>query len=301
VLKQGWDPEVSRFFEPEIRSMCGTSCAEISAFAALYMLSDELEPSDEYCSCISQPGGNAHIARGVAALVGEQRIQTGAFVANVKNANDEVHVEFFLAGQPRTIRAKTVIYAMPRFMAPHIVPELLNQGTSEPSAFRYAPYAVANVHVRETPPGLAFCNETHDDGFLITDFIVGDWAGQAVPTQAPLSRPNILTAYAPLLGPTDRSALLHKPMEYFAEPILDDMERLIPGLSEILTQVDLYRWGHPMLVPYPGFVFSKHRQSARAPVGKIYFAGHETEGISIIDHAFIAGVRAALEVSEILS
>ena len=218
----------------------------------------------------------------------------------VKNVDDEVHVSYLDGEQPVKLRAKTAVFAAPRFMAKYLVPEMEDR-SEEFSSFRYAAYAVANVHVTSTPADLAYCNEGHGGDFFITDFIVADWAGLDDPANAPLSRPNILTAYAPLIESGARGGLLTQPLSFYEDKILADLETMAPGVTDTVTQFDLYRWGHPLVIPYPGFLFSEARRNSRLPVGKIQFAGHETEGIPFIDNAIMGGILAAEAVQSELS
>jgi len=293
---EGLDPEVAEFFRPLFRSVFSLAPDEVSAYAGVGFLTDEVLTGDEYDSVICRPGGNAVIAEGIARLVGEERILTNRFVLRAVNSGDEVHVSYLENGQPTTIRARTAIYASPRMMAPYILPDL----PSPQERFNYGAYIVANIHVSETPPDLAYANEVHGD-FFFTDFTVADWAGLEDPVNAPLSRPNILTIYAPQTQWDARSRLLSTPLEEFEAQIFEDLERVLPGVGDIATAFDLFRWGHPMVQARPGFVFSAGRENAARPIGKIYSAGHETEGIPYIDTAITAGARAAVEAAADLS
>ena len=299
VASKGWDPMVAEFFAPELKSVMGGDHEQVSAYAAILFLLDEILPSEDNLNSLSWPGGNAFIALSMAELIGDP-IRTGAFVLEVNNVDDEVHVSYLDGEEPVTLRAKTAVFAAPRFMAKYLVPEMADR-SDEFSSFRYAAYAVANVHVTSTPANLAYCNEGHGDDFFITDFIVADWAGLDDPVNAPLSRANILTAYAPLTDSGARGGLLTQPLSFYEEIILADLERMAPGVTDTVTQFDLYRWGHPLVVPAPGFLFGEARSNSRLPVGNIHFAGHETEGIPFIDNAIMAGILAAETVQGELS
>ncbi len=291
VASEGLDAAVSEFFDPLVRSVFGLSPASLSAYVAVDFLTGEILPGDESVLC--QPGGNAFIADAMAGLIGASRIRTNAFVLGAVNAQGEVHVSFLEDGQAKTIRARTAIFACPRMMAPYLLPDL-GQRPEENNRFQYAAYLVANVHVSETPPDLAYANEVHGD-FFFTDFTVADWAGLEDPVHAPLSRPNTLTVYAPLTAPDSRRMIRTTPIEEFEQAVFDDLERVLPGITDIATGFDLFRWGHPLVQATPGFVFSDDRVAAKEPVGRIFFAGHETEGIPYIDTAITAGARAADE------
>jgi hypothetical protein len=55
------------------------------------------------------------------------------------------------------------------------------------------------------------------------------------------------------------------------------------------------KWGHAMVRPRTGFVFSSGRQTAATPVGPIHFAGTDLSGVALCEEAVYHGVRAAEE------
>src|SRR5262245_53648698 len=210
----------------------------------------------------------------------------------------EVHVSILEGDVVTTLRAKTVIYAAPRYIARHILPDLVASGRDEAASFHYTPYIVANIHVSETPEKLAYDNWVHGDYFF-TDFIIADWAGLPNPAKAPLSRANVLTVYAPLIGPNRRQELLTRPIAEYEELILADLEKVVPGARDIATGFDMYRWGHAMLAPEKGFVFGAARVGAQTPLGSglISFAHHDVDGLPAFENAVASGYRAADEVA----
>jgi hypothetical protein len=55
-------------------------------------------------------------------------------------------------------------------------------------------------------------------------------------------------------------------------------------------------WGHAMVNPRVGFVWSPTRVNASKPLGSIHFAGTDLSGIALFEEAFYHGIRAAEEV-----
>ncbi|MCX7012140.1 MAG: FAD-dependent oxidoreductase, partial [Candidatus Sumerlaeota bacterium] len=163
IAGNGWDPKVSEFFDPFIRSSMGSTHDRISAWAAISFLSGEFgfgsggraqgASTEQDTSTLAQPGGNGYLSRLLADRIGHERLRTNAFVIRAVNAGDEVHVTYLEAEIPTTARARTVIYAAPRYMARHLLPDLAAASRNEGGAFHYAPYIVANVHVSQTPAG----------------------------------------------------------------------------------------------------------------------------------------------------
>lgn len=289
--QKGWPPEVVAFYAPYCRSAFGCEPDELSAWAAINFFGSEFQPA------LSRPGGNAHLADALAALVGQARLAPGRFVLRAVNdaASGEVHVSVLEGEAITTLRARAVVYAGPRYLARHVLPELAAAGRAETPGLEYAPYLVAAVHVSETPAGLGYDNWIQEPGFM-TDVIVADWAGLDEPSAAPLARANTLSCYCPQLGPGKRAELLSTTFEDYEARVLDALEAALPGVRATVTGVDLYRWGHGMLRPLVGSVFSASRVGSQAPLGRIFFASHDVDGLPAFENAVGAAFRAAAEV-----
>ena len=309
IAGKGWDAKVSEFFDPFIRSALGTTHDRVSAWAAVSFLSGEFgfvsdpnaPPNARQPVCVlTQPGGNGYLSRLLADRLGRDRLRTGAMVVQARNEGGQVQVTCLDGETPRTLRARTAIYAAPRYMATRLLPELTAEARAEAKAFRYAPYLVANVHVSRTPvPGM-WNGLAHGD-FFVTDFVVADWSGLADPGAASPARPNVLTVYAPLVAAGSRRELLTKPAEYYAQRVLGDLDRLLPSVRETVTGVDLYRWGHAMVIADKGFIFSAARRNAARPLGRLFFAHHDVDGVPAFENAVTSGIRAAQEADETIA
>jgi hypothetical protein len=84
--------------------------------------------------------------------------------------------------------------------------------------------------------------------------------------------------------------------------ITEDLAGAHPGLGKYLQRVDVWLWGHGMVRPVPGFVWSEARLRAAAPVaGRIFFAHSDLSGISLFEEAFYHGTRAAEEAMGIMT
>lgn len=295
AAQKGWPPDVAAFYAPYCRSAFGCEPEELSAWAAINFFGSEFQPA------LSRPGGNAYLAGKLVELVGAANVRTGAFVIRAVNdaASGEVHVSVLDGDVATTLRARTAIYAGPRFLATRLLPDLVAAGRDEAKDFRYTPYLVAAVHVSATPAGLGYDNWIQEKRFF-TDVIVADWAGLDDPAGAPLARPNTLSCYCPQLAPGARSDLLTTPFEVYEEQLLADLELVFPGIRGTITGVDLYRWGHAMLTPLKGFVFGASRVGSQAPEGRISFANHDVDGLPAFENAVGSAFRAAGEVLALL-
>ena len=108
--------------------------------------------------------------------------------------------------------------------------------------------------------------------------------------------PTVLTYYMPLLDDDPsvaRRRLLATRWEDWVEAILADLSRAHPGLSAIVDNVDIYLWGHAMVRPRPGFMWSDARAASAQPLGRLRFAHTDLSGMALFEEAQHWGLRAA--------
>ena len=110
--------------------------------------------------------------------------------------------------------------------------------------------------------------------------------------------PTVLTYYYPLCDHDPRvarSRLLELGRDEWAEVALADLSRVHPDIRQHVERLDVMRWGHAMVRPRPGFVWSPARRQAAQPFRNIHFANADLSGVPVFEEAFHHGVRAAEE------
>ena len=55
----------------------------------------------------------------------------------------------------------------------------------------------------------------------------------------------------------------------------------------------MFRWGHAMVRPVPGFMWGKARARLAAPLGRIHLAHSDLSGMSLFEEAAYRGATAA--------
>jgi hypothetical protein len=113
----------------------------------------------------------------------------------------------------------------------------------------------------------------------------------------------VLTYYQPLAGSApdrERERLLQTPWSAWTSAILRDLARPHPALRDQVSRVDVFRWGHAMVRPRPGFLWGEARRQAALPIDNIHFANSDLSGFSLFEEAQYRGVHAAEAVLEAL-
>ena len=113
------------------------------------------------------------------------------------------------------------------------------------------------------------------------------------------TRESVWTWYLPLTDSDEsavRRALLEAPWEHWRDRALADLRYAHPEIDELVTRVDVWRWGHAMVKPVPGFLWGPERRRAAEPFGGLHFAHSDVAGLPLFEEAHWSGARAAEEV-----
>jgi monoamine oxidase len=296
VRSKKWSDEASAFFDPYCRSALGLRAEEVSAFAAINFLQSEFSP------VMTQPGGNAYLAERLGELIGLDKFRLKRTVVRVEEKKDGVYVTTVDgAGQdPRTIKAKRVVSALPQYISGRV---LIDQPARAVSAmsFKYAPYLVVNLALSDLDKGYGYDNwlnraaDAPDADRLVTDFIVAD-----AQSRKGSGGPGVITAYCPVLQPYTRKQVRDEPFDVWAKRVVAGLSVAIPDIEKRVEAIEIFRWGHALALATPGHVFSKERDECKKPLGAIHFAHTDLDGTPAIEGAIAHGVRAAHEAAKAL-
>ena len=285
---RGWRSPVLRgHVRYAMRDDYGTEPGEVSAWAGIHYFASRRGWAADGAGGneLTWPEGNARLTAGMARRCGE-RIRPGMIVHRVARRGDGVEADGYDVASGQTIRfnARAAILAMPQFVAARISPDI----APDPS-MSYAPWLVANVTLDRLPTGrgvpLAWDNVSASSQSL----------GYVVAThQGPAAQPGatVLTWYLPLsdMAPAAaRRLLVERPAEDWKRIVRDDLLTTNPELDGAIRRIDLWRWGHAMARPVPGFL----RRAGGRDTAPIWAAHSDLSGLSLFEEAHYHGVRAA--------
>ncbi len=292
--RQGWDsPRLRWFVEYGCRDDFGTSLARTSAWAGIHYFAARLEENEkEPAEFLTWPEGNGRLVDHLAGIAGS-RLRLGCLVTEVDPRKDGVSIAYVDAhGQALGLRAEHVVFALPRFLAgPLLVP-----WREKPPAFlaatQYGTWVVANLTLRDRPASrgfpLAWDNVLYDSpalGYVVATHQTGPDRG-----------PTVLTWYEAVIDDDPRAArarVLAANWEHWVERILSDLGPAHPGLRDLVDRLDVYLWGHAMVQPLPGFVWSQALAASARPLGRVHFAHTDLSGLALFEEAQYHGIRAA--------
>lgn len=277
----------------------GSSLQKTSAWAMIHYFASRKGESSNATSdaVLTWPEGNYWLIKKLKKNI-HNHIQSNVLAYDVRLTDTGVDVLVFDAKENKSkkISANTVILATPQFINQRLLNTI--KRSINYNQFQYAPWMVANLTVTGS------LNERKGESLCWDNVIYGSSAlgyiratHQNIGTQ---SDKNVLTYYKPLLDDDCSASRMHayeRTFEDWRNEIFNDLKKAHPAIEQNTSQMDVWLWGHGMIKPTPGFVWSENRMNASTPIdNKIFFAHSDLGGISIFEEAFYHGHKSAKEV-----
>lgn len=293
----GWRSARLRWLvEYGCRDDFGTTLGQTSAWAGVHYFAARLGESGQGADFLTWPEGNGRLVAHMARRAGA-RLKTGAVVTDVRPHERGVDVVWHDAAGGRTfgLRARHAVFALPRFLAAHVIAPYRDAPPPHLAETRYGSWMVANLRLRDHPASrgfpLAWDNVLYDSralGYVVATHQSGRDFG-----------PTVLTYYMPILdddAAAGRRRLLATSWDAWVDAIFADLGRAHRGLRDLVENVDVYLWGHAMVRPRPGFLWSEALAASARPLGRLRFAHTDLSGMALFEEAQHWGVRAAADI-----
>lgn len=289
---KGWhSPILRRYVRYCCRDDYGTEPGDVSAWAGIHYFAGRRgwAANGDGDRELTWPEGNHRLVRLMADRV-RDHLRPAHSVFRTQTSHGAVTLDAFdnRAGISRRLQGDALILAMPHFVGARIAP-----GRVSAKAYSYAPWVVANVTVGRPPAGkgapLAWDNVSTASESL----------GYVVATHQSSSAragPTVLTWYLPLSGlpPADaRKLMLERSLGSWQAMVRDDLLALHPELAGAIQRIDIWRWGHAMIRPTPGFMAEASTRATDALTPPVLLAHSDITGLSLFEEAHHAGVAAA--------
>lgn len=290
-------PDVRTFCEYYCWSSFGGSADEISSYAGLNFLTAEFGP------ILALPGGNAAIARALGDAVARRGVTvvTDRAVGAVRPAGNGVEVAAFGTDDVHRYRARACVVAVPRFIAARIVDGFPESRRPIVAGMKWRAYVVANVLLARRPRPDWYdayrIEPLVKEEAAFTDLIVADFA------TSPKTDRSVLTAYRALPYDAGRTEIYEpaagEKYVRFRDAVRRDLPAILQavGLGERdVVDVNLARWGHPLVLAQPGQLAGGALEKLSAPFGRVVFAHQDRYGVPAIENALGAAFAATDEL-----
>ena len=260
----------------------GCNYGDVSAWAGIHYFASRTVDDP---TVLTWPEGNGWIVKRLREKL-SPNLRKNSLVFRVSQG--EVDYYDVTEKTATAIRADRIIFACPTYLAKYLI-----EDAPPTDEFEYAPWLVANLTLdafpdQRTGVPIAWDNVIYDSDSL----------GYVVATHQNLrahERATVLTFYQPLTGSprSERERLLNTDWQTWTDFILADLSRPHPEIRELVSSVDIMRWGHAMVRPKPGFIWGDTRRRFTEPFGQIHFAHSDLSGFSIFEEAQYRGIAAA--------
>lgn len=303
-------PHILEYLQLYAWSSFTASIDELSAYQMLEFIAAETG------TLLAFPGGNASIAQAtyarLVATVGQARVRSRCIVVNVAVEQDSVLVTYAdPEGKLKTVRALSVIFAAPKFVAKHVVQNLPEDQKKAMNSITYRGYVVANLLLDRRVPSPSFelfhlagevpptPGPMRQSKRAFTDVVFGSWAQQDRTDRS------VLSVYKAFAFDGDRSYLFNPAThDKFRGQILEGIQPLLQTLGlgpQNIQVVRMTRWGHSLPVAWRGLLASGVAEKAHQPVGgRLFFANQDNWANPSFECAFEEAITAAGHVHAVL-
>jgi protoporphyrinogen oxidase len=292
---KGYPAEVTQWWDNFGPSNWGAASEETAAalgIGTLQEMAEESRADDRY----TWPGGLGAITKKLAGILEatqKDRMIAGATTVAVVSEKEAVQVTYMLGGELKTVAAKAVIMATPKFITRRIVEGLPEKQSEAMHQIRYIPYPVVNLIFDK--PVFNHGYDTWCPGNSFTDFVVADWVMKKQPGYK--QKFNIISCYTPMKE-DDRVQLLSEDgARKIAANVLSDFQKLMPGLNVDPVEVHIYRRGHPLYMSTPR-LYTEIQPLARHAMDRVFFANTDSEGPESTTNEGIRAAQRAVKEAE---
>jgi monoamine oxidase len=296
---KGYPDEIKQWWDNYGPSNWGAASEDSAAMLPIYELQNTWG-ADKKDERYTWPGGLGAITRKLAEILQPkfpERMPAGATTVAVVPGKNDVEVTYMHGAELKTVAAKTVIMATPKFITRRIVEGIPEKQSDAMHQIRYIPYPVVNLIFDKPVFNKGY--DTWCPGNTFTDFIVADWTIRNQPGYK--QKYNIISCYTPM-HEEDRGYLLTEiSARKVAQNVLRDFQKLFPGSNIDPIEVHIYRRGHPLYMSTPK-LFTEVQPLARQPMDRVFFANTDSEGpVSTTSGGIAAAQRAVKEAEDRLA
>jgi hypothetical protein len=223
-------------------------------------------------------------------------VETGQMVFRITDESKAVLIDIWntASGTVTRWRAQQLVWAAPSFLLPRVWLGMPSDLQRAAAGFDYAPWLTVNLSLSDLPAPregvpLSWDNVIYNNrslGYVTATHQA--WRSHV--------RATVLTYYRPLseFHPAEgRRQLSTRTWRDWVDDTLGDLTIPHPDIPNLATNLDIFRWGHGMIRPTPGFLFGGGRHLLAAGRGRIWPAHSDLSGISLFEEAQYRGVLAA--------
>jgi hypothetical protein len=278
----------------------GTGLNETSAWAGIHYFASRRGrgANASASSVLTWPQGNGFLMDHLRVQCDNSNIYTDRLVYDISIQEDLVVALCYDAKAHKSvaIHANRILLSTPQYVNERLLPAHLADRGFIYDSVQYAPWVIANITLSQFP-------NSHGQPLSWDNVIYGqDSVGYVNANHQDLGphKNCVITYYLPIASANTkdaRNSIYGKDYDYWKDYIINDLEYAHPGITSLITRLDVWIWGHGMIRPSVNYIWGGDRIRAMMPIDdKVFFAHSDLSGISIFEEAFYQGIRAANEI-----
>ena len=296
-LAQFSSPYLNSLLDLYSKSSMGAPLHETNAYCLLNFFSAEIGSEfgrDRY----TFPGGMNALYRATASLIKQDSIRTQHLVISLRNTKEGI--EALVVNEHNeliTVKAKRAIMTGQKHVASFMINDLPDAQRSAMISMKYPPYATMHFASKEelfpnnimdvwTPEASSFCTDIICSNAMQSSKNNNDHYVYSIFGAMPQSQRHVLM--------NDKEMAMH------GMNIIQKTMKYLGKSMDLITDIEIYGWGHALAIPYPGS-HNGPAQLAAANHGHIYFGASDNDAASSVENAFANGFAKAGEVIKSLS
>jgi len=271
--------------------------------------------SSEFGKVYATPGGNAALAERLTRKIVEKvpvgNLRSSCMVFDVNVVKDGVVVAYEdHKGKVRSIHAKSVILACPKFVVARVLRHIEPERTAAINKLRYNAYLIGNVMLNDTLKEDYYDISYLGDGVIDTFNIRRSAERQGITDSvvATYARPDkerlVLTCYRglPYNGSRDQVFDAGAFAKYHKEFEAQIRGSILPQLGldpKKVVDIRIARWGHPMPVPAIGMIADGVCDAVRKPFkDRVFFVEQDNWAYAAVETAALEAMEFAPRVQK---
>jgi NAD(P)-binding Rossmann-like domain len=280
----------------------GCSLSETSAWAGIHYFASRrgIAANATHDHVLTWPEGNGWLAQKLYQNIGKY-VKTGCLVFAVNRvAPKTYHIDYidYSDGSIKQIITQNIIFSCPQFVQKHIKTNIKQLKERNYESFQYSTWVTANAEVDASKLAERNGSPLSWDNVIYGTQSLGYINSCNQNIERHKNRYNFTWYYlVPESGKEIRKSVIKTTREQWFQIFSKDLQKVYLGFTDWVISCDVCVWGHAMVKPTVGFIWSKERhQSAKSIEDSLFFAHTDLSGMSLFEEGFIRGIEAANEL-----
>jgi len=283
----------------------GTPYDKIPAWCGLQFFRNIEFPDNhpEELRTISFANGLGYVTKRLSTLIPQKNQLNNTIVVRIENFNNLVKTTVFQpqTGKWKIFLSRYLVFAMPKHQVYRMIPELKAENRTEFSTLQYATWVTATIHLKHLPDYNGY-KIAWDNGSVDTWTLgyVNNHHNENPPRSADL--PHIISFYAcyPYAVREQRAEILTADWETLARSFLVELQKMHPSIENLITKMDIWRWGHAMRQTTEGLLWGEQRQKMLQPFGNVFFSQVDVCASPVLEETTYRSVEVAEQILKLL-